>query len=366
MKIVVTGTRGIPKISGGVETHCEELLPRIAAMGHDVTVIRRSCYVTDDNRIPYYNGVKLKDIYAPRKKSLEAIVHTFLAVLAARFMNADVLHIHAVGPSLMVPFARLLGLKVVTTNHGPDYDRKKWGFFAKTMLKLGERLGAKCSHEVISISRTIQDSLKEKYGRDSHLIFNGVNLPYKTGEMEYPMSLGLRYRRYVLAVGRFVKEKCFDMLIDAYNSVDHKGYKLVLAGDADHPDEYSEMLKEKARKSGVILTGFIRGEKLHQIYENAAFFVLPSTHEGLPISLLEAMSFDLNVVVSDIPANKLPELSKDNFFKVGDIQSLKDRLTERFSSPPDRKFYSLANYDWDKIAKATEQVYKDAYFSFFY
>ena len=363
MKIVVTGTRGIPRILGGVESHCEELLPRIAAMGHEVILVRRSCYVTDDNRISEYKGVKLKNIYAPRKKSLEAIVHTFLAVLAARFMNADVVHIHAVGPSLMVPFARLLGLKVVTTNHGPDYDRKKWGFFAKTMLKLGERFGAKYSNEVISISHTIQDSLKANYGRDSHLIFNGVNIPVLTGEMDYPMSLGLRYRKYVVAVGRFVKEKCFDMLIDAYNAVDHKGYRLVIAGDADHPDEYSEMLKEKARKSGVVLTGFIRGKKLHQILENAAFFVLPSTHEGLPISLLEAMSFDLNVVVSDIPANKLPELDDDNFFKTGDIESLKAKLAERFSLPPDRRAYSLANYNWDNIAKATELVYRDAYFS---
>lgn len=207
MKVVVTGTRGIPNIMGGVETHCEELFPRIAAAGHDVTVIRRSCYVGDDNHILSYKGVALKDIYAPRKKSLEAIVHTFLAVLSARRMHADILHIHAIGPSLMTPFARLLGLKVVTTHHGPDYDRQKWGVFAKFMLKAGERMGAMFSNEVIVISHVIEDILHRKYGRDSNLIFNGVTTPEKSSATDYIEGLGLESRKYVVAVGRFVKEK---------------------------------------------------------------------------------------------------------------------------------------------------------------
>ena len=109
MKIVVIGTRGIPDILGGVETHCQELYPRLAAAGHDVTVIRRRPYVTDDNRRDEYRGVKLVDVYAPRRKSLEAIVHTFLAVIRARRLKPDVLHVHAIGPALMVPLARRLG-----------------------------------------------------------------------------------------------------------------------------------------------------------------------------------------------------------------------------------------------------------------
>ena len=152
MKIVVTGTRGIPDIQGGVETHCEQLYPRIAAMGHDVTVIRRTPYVTPENIRDEYRGVRLADVFAPRRKSVEAIVHTFLAVLKARSLRPDVLHIHAIGPSLMVPFARLLGMRVVTTNHGPDYDRQKWGVLAKTALRLGERFGTRFSNKVIVIS----------------------------------------------------------------------------------------------------------------------------------------------------------------------------------------------------------------------
>lgn len=360
MKIVVTGTRGIPDIQGGVETHCEELFPRIAALGHDVTIVRRSCYVTDDNRISQYKGVKLKDVFAPRQKSLEAIVHTFLAVLEAKKMGADILHIHAIGPSLMVPFARLLGMKVVTTNHGPDYDRKKWGRFAKMMLKAGERNGACCSTEVIVISKVIEDILLKKYNRRSNLIFNGVTIPQKSTNTDYLQMLGVEPRKYVLAVGRFVKEKGFDLLIDAFGKSQHEGFKLVIAGDADHPDEYSEMLKAKARANGVVLTGFVKGEKLNQLFTNAALFVLPSSHEGLPISLLEAMSYNLDALVSDIPANKLPELDATDFFRCGDAESLSKAITTKLEGGCANRNYDLKNYNWDNIALQTVEVYEKA------
>ena len=139
MKIVVTGTRGIPNIMGGVETHCEELFPRMVERGYDVTLIRRSNYVKDD--LHEWKGVKLVTIPSPKKKSFEAIIHTFRAINEAKKLGADVLHIHAIGPALLVPYAKLLGMKVVFTHHGPDYDRDKWGFAAKTILKMGERMG---------------------------------------------------------------------------------------------------------------------------------------------------------------------------------------------------------------------------------
>ena len=150
MKLVVTGTRGIPDIMGGVETHCEELFPRIAAKGVDTTLIRRKDYVRDS--LTEWKGVKLVDISAPKRKSYEAVVHTFRAVNKAKKLGADVVHIHAIGPALLVPYAKMLGMKVVFTHHGPDYDRDKWGFAAKSVLKLGERLGCRFADDVIVIS----------------------------------------------------------------------------------------------------------------------------------------------------------------------------------------------------------------------
>lgn len=361
MKIVVTGTRGIPNILGGVETHCEELYPRIVKMGHDVTIIRRSCYVREDNKLGEYKGIRLIDVFAPKKKSIEAIIHTFLAIIKARSLNADVVHIHAIGPSIMTPFAKLLGLKVVTTNHGPDYDRDKWGKLAKIVLKTGEYLGTKFSDRVIVISKVIASILEDRYNRrDTVLIYNGVTPPIKSKNTDYIESFGLKPKKYIIALGRFVKEKNFHQLIEAYTQSDTKDFQLVIAGDADHEDEYSLSLKKLAKDNNVILTGFIKGERLNQILTNAALFVLPSSHEGLPISLLEAMSYNIDVLVSDIPANTLDVLKKSDFFKVNDIDSLKEALETKIhnSEHLTHREYELGEYDWDRIAEQTLKVYQ--------
>ena len=358
MKIVVIGTRGFPGILGGVETHAEELYPRIASKGHDVTVIRRSPYVNDSNRVSEHNGVRLVDIYAPKKKSFEAITHTFLGVLKARSLNPDILHIHAIGPGLLAPFARLLGLKVVVTNHGPDYNRQKWGPLAKTILKLGERFGTLTANKVIVISQTIANILASKYGRkDTVLIFNGVNRPQIPKSTSWIQKWGVD-GPYIVAAGRFVKEKGFHDLIEAYRKSNLSDrFQLVIAGDADHPDEYSESLKRQARQNGVILTGFIKGEPMVQLMANASLFVIPSYHEGLPITLLEAMSYGIDVLASDIDANKIKELNPStDFFKTGDIGALSEALVRKLANPQKRT-YDLSAYDWDNIASQTIEVY---------
>lgn len=360
MKIAVVGTRGIPGILGGVETHCQELYPRIAAYGHDVTIIRRSSYVKPDNRITEYRGVRLKDVFAPRRKSIEAIVHTLLAVIRARRLNPDVLHIHAIGPSLMVPLARALGMKVVVTNHGHDYNRGKWGRMAKTALRTGERLGTRHANGVIAISDAIADRLRELYGRtDTFVIPNGVTPPKLPTAANYPLSLGLEPRRYVMTAGRFVPEKNFHQLIEAFadSETAEKGYRLVIAGAADHPDSYSRSLKELAKRHGVVLTGFISGEPLWQLLGQTALFVLPSSHEGLPISLLEAMSFRADVLASDIVPNQLPELADSDFFPVGDIAAMRTAIDRKLSAPAAPRTYDMGRYDWDSIASETIEAY---------
>lgn len=355
MKIVVTGTRGIPEIQGGVETHCQELFPLIAAKGHDVTVVRRKCYAQDS--LTEFRGVKLKDLYAPRKKSVEAAVSTLLGVIYARRTGADVVHIHAVGPSIVIPIAKLLGLRVVMTHHGPDYERQKWGRLAKWVIKLGEKFAAGYADRLIVISQVIADRIAAEYGRtDSVLIYNGVPTPVRSKRTDYLDELGVRPGRYVLAVGRFVPEKNFHQLVEAF---DAEGYKLVIAGDADHPGPYSDALKAQAHNAGAVLTGFIRGEKMNQLMSNAALFVLPSSHEGLPITLLEAMSYGRDVLVSDIPANRLRELQSDDFFPVGNIEAMRSAIRRKLGSPTPERTYDLTAYDWVNIADRTADVYED-------
>lgn len=361
MKIVVTGTRGIPNIMGGVETHCEELFPRIAKRGFDVTVIRRTNYVKDD--LTEWKGVTLVDIESPKKKSFEAIIHTFRAINEAKRLDADILHIHAIGPALLVPYAKMLGMKVVFTHHGPDYDRDKWGFAAKTMLKLGERLGCMFADEVIVISDVIRNLIKRKYNRTSHvhLIYNGVSQPEICDYPEYFKELNIEKGKYILGMCRFVPEKNLHHLIDAYVKVREQlsdtDIKLVLAGDTDFEDDYSRNLKEKARKNGVVLTGFIKGRKLHSLLTNCRCYCLPSSHEGLPIALLEAMSYGVKVIVSDIPANLEVSLDKEAYFPVGDVYILADKLKTIIQQPLQHLDYNMKKYDWEKIADQVADIY---------
>jgi glycosyltransferase involved in cell wall biosynthesis len=365
MKIVVTGTRGIPNIMGGVETHCEELFPRIVKRGFDVTVIRRTNYVKDD--LKEWKGVKLVNIDSPKKKSFEAIIHTFRAINEAKRLKADILHIHAIGPALLVPYAKMLGMKVVFTHHGPDYDRDKWGFAAKTMLKLGERMGCMFADEVIVISDVIRNLIKRKYNRMSHvhLIYNGVSQPEICDYPEYFKELGIEKGKYILGMCRFVPEKNLHHLVAAYAQIKNEelrvkkdsGIKLVLAGDTDFEDDYSRGLKEMARKNGIILTGFIKGKKLHSLLTNCRAYCLPSSHEGLPIALLEAMSYGVKVVVSDIPANLEVGLQKDDYFPVGNVGVLAEKLKAVIEQPLQHIDYDMKKYDWEKIASQVADVY---------
>lgn len=366
MKIVVTGTRGIPNIMGGVETHCEELFPRIAKRGFDVTVIRRADYVKDD--LTEWNDVKLVDIESPKKKSFEAIIHTFRAINEAKRLGADIVHIHAIGPALLVPYAKMLGLKVVFTHHGPDYDRDKWGKAAKTMLKLGERMGCMFADDVIVISNVIRNLIKEKYNRTKnvHLIYNGVSRPEVCDYSEYFEELGIEKGKYILGMCRFVPEKNLHHLVEAYCQIKNEelrmkkdcSIQLVLAGDTDFEDDYSRGLKDMARENGVVLTGFIKGRKLHSLLTNCRAYCLPSSHEGLPIALLEAMSYGVKVIVSDIPANLEVGLPESDYFPVGNVDALVEKLKDVIEQPLEHVDYDMRKYDWEKIADQVADVYK--------
>lgn len=365
MKVVVTGTRGVPNIMGGVETHSEELFPRIAREGVDVTVIRRSNYVCDN--LTEWNGLKLVNVESPKKKSFEAIIHTFRAINKAKRFGADILHIHAIGPAMLTPYAKIRGMKVVFTHHGPDYDRDKWGFAAKTMLKFGERMGCMFADKVIVISEVIQNLIAEKYGRrnDVHLIYNGVPEPDICDYPEYFNELGIEKGNYILGMCRFVPEKNLHHLIEAFMKMKSKlgtkaeNIKLVLAGDTDFEDDYSLSLKKMAKDNGVVLTGFIKGRKLHSLLTHACCFVLPSSHEGLPIALLEAMSYKLPVIVSDIPANLEVGLNKNSYFKCGDVEELSLKLEDNILNVNCKVEYDMEKYQWDEIAGQTLNVYKD-------
>lgn len=378
LKIAVLGTRGFPGVQGGIEVHCENLFPRLVNKGCEVVVFTRKPYI--DLNIDTYKGVNFTPLYCPKNKFLEAFLHTFIGVFAARKYSPDILHFHAIGPSLFIPLARLLGLKVVMTNHGPDYQRKKWGKPAKTVLRVGEQLGCKWANGVITISKTISDHIKDKYDRNVAVIPNGVTMSEILQSDSNLRKYGLDKGKYILSVGRFVPEKGFHDLIDAFNQLSTcnskthnphpqlstQNWKLVIVGDADHEDKYSLSLKEKAsRINNIILTGFLVGKPLQELYSHAGLFVLPSYYEGLPIVLLEAMSYGLSCIASNISANRdVRILAEDRFFEAGNINGLTKKIEVFIDRPlTDEEKRTQLNkisesYDWDKIADKTFEVYQ--------
>lgn len=365
MRIFVTGTRGIPEIPGGIERHCEALYPRIVRRGQQVTLATRPPYVR--RRLPEWAGVRLVDCYCPRQRHLEAIVHTANALIRARRFRPDLVHIHGIGPALTVPLARMAGYRVVVTHHGPDYDRQKWGRVAKAALRAGEWAGCRYAHAVIAISEPIRAIVRRRCGRDAHRIPNGVRLPAIREDTGYLERIGVTPGQYVLAVARWVPEKGLHDLITAFRGMDrHAETWLVIAGDADHPDDYSRRLRRMADEDPrIVLTGYITGDPLAELYSHAGLFVLPSYHEGLPIALLEAMSYGRSVLVSDIPANREVGLPADRYFRTGDPADLRTRMEQcldrGWTAAQGRQLQleTGRTYDWDRIAEATVDVYRE-------
>lgn len=367
LKIAVTGTRGFPDIQGGVENHCEHLYTQLAKKGNEIIVYTREPYVRYTQS--EYKRVSLVPLKCPRQKYLETVIHTFKSIIAARKLNVDVLHIHSIGASFFTLLARLFGMKVVVTHHGPDYKREKWNTFAKIVLRVCEIIGMTFANEVIVITKEISDHVKKKFNRDSTIIPNGVMLPSleNTGRKKVLEIYGLQEGKYFIIVGRFVPEKAFDVLINAFNKADLKYWKLVIVGEADHRDGYSALVEKNASQNkNIILTGLLSGEPLHQLYKYAGHFVIPSFYEGLPIVLLEAMSYGLSCIASDIPGNRDVFLDKDRYFIAGNINALKEKLEyvigKTWSEEDKRKQIDFINqnYNWEKIADSTFKVYQRA------
>jgi glycosyltransferase involved in cell wall biosynthesis len=364
LRVMMLGLRGFPNVQGGIETHAEHLAPLLVRQGCDLEVIVRSPYQNAETGKEWC-GVKLTKLWAPKSRGLEAFVHTFLGVLYAAIKRPDILHIHAIGPALMTPLARLLGLKVVVTHHGPDYNRQKWGAFARAILKLGECLGMRFSNSRIVISNTIRELVACKHTMQSTLIHNGVLIPNLDTPETYLKEFGIQKNQYILLVSRLVPEKRHLDLIDAFNQAELDGYKLVLVGSSDYPDAYMQSVIDAASASkNVVMTGFQAGDVLRSLYTHAALFVLPSSHEGLSISLLEALSYGLPVIASNIAPNLEVGLDANHYFELGNVDELAKLLAEKLrqslstATRIDTRAWVNGRYNWERIAEKTYKEYQ--------
>jgi len=366
LRIAMLGLRGFPDVQGGVERHVEHLSRRLVELGCDVEAIVRSPYMPAGSPDTWH-GVRLHAIWSPRVTGVEALVHSFLGVLRAARTRPDILHIHSIGPALFAPLARALGLRVVVTHHVLNYENEKWGAFARALLRMGERAGMSFANGRIAVSGFLADRVRREHGVTAAVIPNGIGDLLEPRTDAVVRSFGLTPGRYLLTVARIDPQKCQLELIEAFRRAAPTGWKLALAGGADYASDYSRAVAKAAQETpGVVMLGHQKQAALAELYTHAGAFVLPSSHEGQPLAVIEALGYGCAMVLSDIPAHREIGIASARYFKAGDIDELADRLREIVRNPPDRRMQQadreriLHRHDWRSIARHTLDVYLSA------
>ena len=369
MRISMIGHKRIPSREGGVEVVVEELATRLVKDGNEVDVYnRKGKNVQDKNadkqnkKIKEYKGVKLITIPTINKKGIDALIYSFFASIRASLKKYDVMHYHAEGSCAMLWIPHLFRKKIVVTIHGLDWQRSKWGGFATKYIKFGEKMAVKYADEIIVLSENVKKYFKETYNRDTNFIPNGVNKPQIRGAQIIKQKYNLEKDDYILFLARIVPEKGLHYLIEAYKKI-NTNKKLVIAGGASHTNDYLEEIKKKASEdSRIVMTGFVQGQELEELYSNCYLYCLPSDIEGMPISLLEAMSYGKNCLVSNIEENVQVTENYATSFEKSNTEELKEKLEQCLEEknrkiPEDISTFVLNKYNWDKVVEETEILY---------
>ncbi len=371
MKIAMLGHKRIPSREGGVEIVVGKLAEKMSEMGHDVTVYNRkgahvSSGTTNDDRKKYnYGKIHIVTVPTSQKKSLNAIVYSFLATVKAICGKYDVIHFHAEGPCSMIPLAKLFKKKTIATIHGLDWQRAKWGGFATKFLLFGEKMAAKYADEIIVLSHNVEQYFIKTYHRKTNYIPNGIDEPVKREPNIIRHKWDIKGGDYFLFLARIVPEKGLHYLLNAYKNLE-TDKKLVVVGGSSHSEEYYSEMKELAKwDERVIMTGFLQGEELEEWFSNAYAYVLPSDIEGMPISLLEAMSYGNLCIVSDIPENTEVTGEAGMNFAKSDEHSLKECMEKSLGLSEEEyeerkkkaKKSVLERFNWDNVVEETLGLY---------
>lgn len=368
--IAYLGHKSIPSRQGGVEIVVEELAVRMAEYGCKVTVYNRSSHHVggkefDNSKLKTYKGIRMKYVPTIDKKGLAAMSSSFFAAIAAAFGRYDVVHFHAEGPCAMLWLPKLFGKRCVATIHGLDHKRTKWGKFASSYIMLGEKCAVKFADEIIVLSEDMQKYFMDTYNRKTMFIPNGVNKPVIRKAEIIKREFGLDKDDYILYLGRLVPEKGLRYLIDAFKNV-KTNKKLVIAGGSSDTDNFAKELRKLSKSDGrIIFTGFVQGDLLDELYSNAYIYVLPSDLEGMPLSLLEAMSYGNCCVVSDIPECTGVVEDKGVVFRKSDAEDLCNKLQELCLDDDmvqkyrtDAADFICSKYKWDTVARKTFELYE--------
>lgn len=365
LRIAFLGMKCMPALGqGGVEVVVEELSTRMAKMGHQVTCYNRSGKQGGKKGLTTYKGVRIVNVPTIDKRGLAAMSSSTMAAIRAAFGPYNVVHFHAEGPCAMLWLPKLMGKRCIATIHGLDHQRAKWGKLASTYIMLGEKCATRFADEVIVLSKGVQDYFQKTYGRKTKFIPNGVNRPKLHEADLIRKKYGLEKDGYILFLARLVPEKGLNYLIQAYRQV-QTDKKLVIAGGTSDTDQFVKELKALAAGDDRILfTGFVRGQMLEELYSNAYLYTLPSDLEGMPLSLLEAMSYGNCCLVSDIAECTEVVEDKAMVFRRGDVEDLREKLQTACDQEKlvqgykkDAAEFICGKYDWDEVAAETVRLY---------
>lgn len=372
LKIAMLGHKRVPSREGGVEVVVGELSSRMAELGHDVTCYNRKGHHVagtefdiekNSSSIP---GVTIKEVFTIDKKGLAAITASFFAAIPAAFGNFDIVHFHAEGPCAMIWLPKLFGKKCIATIHGLDHQRAKWGNFASRYIKFGEKCAVKFADEIIVLSKNVQEYFLKEYGIETKYIPNGISKPETVSADKIHDKYNLDKDSYILFLGRLVPEKGITYLIEAFKKV-NTSKKLVIVGGSSDTVEYENELKEMADES-IIFTGFQQGRMLEEFYSNAYAYVLPSDLEGMPISLLEAMSYGNCCITSDIPECTEVIGEYGISFEKGNVEDLREKLQSICDNPElvnhykqTASDYVCEKFNWDDVVNDTLRIYTGEY-----
>lgn len=374
LRIAMIGHKRIPSREGGIEIVVEELAVRMAALGHRVDAYNRYGHHVSGKKYEqeygwkgrkFYKGVRVYIVPTFKASSLNAIVYSFFATVRALFGRYDVLHYHAEGPCAMLWLPKLFHKKIVVTVHGLDWQRAKWGNFASYVIKFGEKMAAKYADEVIVLSENVQQYFADTYNRQVTYIPNGINRPTLRDAQLITEKYGLVKDSYILFLGRIVPEKGLHYLIEAFSKLD-TDKKLVITGGNSQAVEYMSRIHRMAAKdSRIIMTDFVQGQMLEELYTNAYAYILPSDVEGMALSLLEAMSYGNCCLVSDICENTEVVEDKALVFHKSDVKDLRKKLKYMLAHPETVQSYAeqsaafiCGKYNWDEIVDETVRLYR--------
>ncbi|MBD2531231.1 glycosyltransferase family 4 protein [Nostoc flagelliforme FACHB-838] len=368
MKIAVIGAKGLPPKQGGIEHYCAEVYPRMVAQGHSVDLFARSSYTHSSWLESYdFQGVRVISVPSVDFRGIDAFVTSALAAIAATGKSYDIVHFHALGPSLFTCLPRISNAKIVVTCQGLDWQRAKWGNFSTRLILTGEKAAVRFAHGMIVVSEALQKYFWQTYGKETVYI---PNAPASYGESDpnfaYGTQLGLQQGRYIVYLGRLVPEKRPDLLVDAFSALKPAGWKLVLAGGVSDTKSFTSNLLEKvANNRDIVFAGELRGTRLWEIVRGAGLFVLPSDLEGLPLAMLEAMQEGIPVLASDIPPHQqLINGGRGMLFECGNLNSCINSLDWAIHHPQqlaamakNAQKYVQINYNWDRITADNLRLY---------